>query len=245
MRYVWLAAGRLRRRRRDRGLPAAAAEPDPARRAISRRLPPSPTHRRCASTPMAMLAATIMIVGIFPASMYQIINAGITPLLAEAGGGLGVSAYHSIQLPVARDHRCAHRRVHPHRRPRLARARRRRRALARLARGHRHRRARWPRRCRVSGISATNRVLFDGVIHRRLAECLLHVAVPRHRHPRAAALGTRGTRVLALDRRVLRAHRVVHPRSHGARLGRRALHHLRHAAAHEPAADRADRLREA
>ena len=39
------------------------------------------------ATPMFILATTIMVVGIFPASMYQTIESGVAPLLAKLAGG--------------------------------------------------------------------------------------------------------------------------------------------------------------
>ena len=62
---------RVRRRGRDRRLPAAHAQPASCSASRPRRSRPSATRRRCASRRWAILAGTIMVVGIYPASHVQ------------------------------------------------------------------------------------------------------------------------------------------------------------------------------
>ena len=191
--------------------------------------------------PMVILATTIMVVGIFPVAVPDH-QQRRRAAAREAGGGLADGPRRLIfglllpeiivaltgALVIVLDL------IWPLPRPprtpaAVARVRRRRRACV----------------AAVSTVSLTgvNETLFVGhhrhrLARRRSSSCCSSASARSH----PAASIERGADVHPLVRRVLRAHRLVHAGPHAARLGRRALHDLPRAAAHESAAHRAHRL---
>ena len=78
---------RVRRRGRHRGLPAAACSPRSCSASRARRSPSIDDAPPLRFAPMAILAFIIMVVGLFPGSMYQTITSGVMPLLEKLAGG--------------------------------------------------------------------------------------------------------------------------------------------------------------